>query len=360
MGRVLIAFCSFSGKSCLAPRRAAWRRSRWASQSLRDGGAIPNNPARARDRPEPRCLFALTLTAPVLAVPAPPEPTTPAARRPCCAVPMTSMARRARPAPARHHRWAAAREDRCLPPCIARGCRCNSGAQNACGDGVRVLFPDNPGLAGGPGHCVRAGPVQSPRIGAPAKVVRVTAEFREGVTNGLIYCADHPSTPGGPGRCEDEQVCFTHQCQATTNPCPERCSRWQVTVAVLPPGHWGNDGHCGAASVHWRRLRVQFRALKGSVTKGSSAARARWEPATFPLRWTPVSARRQTPTSDDPLSGHRVSVHRKESRGYLRPGSCLLSSQMTAPNKPGGPGMCAAPAGCGNASAYRLRRLRDN
>lgn len=37
--------------------------------------------------------------------------------------------------------------------------------------------------------------------------------------------------------------------------------------------------------------------------------------------------------------------------GTCTAGLVCCQSQMTAPNKPGGPGQCAAPAGCGNASA---------
>jgi hypothetical protein len=57
--------------------------------------------------------------------------------------------------------------------CAEEGCRCNSGVEAACGDGL-VCCADNPGVPGGPGHCVRDGTCQGGTGGTDAAIATST------------------------------------------------------------------------------------------------------------------------------------------------------------------------------------------
>lgn len=127
------------------------------------------------------------------------------------------------------------------PPCTRRGCRCNGGVQGAC-DGDLVCCPSNPGLAGGPGHCLPAGVCNGQ--GCTSEGCACNSGVRGACDGGLICCADDSSLPGGPGRCETEAVCHEHQCQATTNPCPSDCAAGAYCDGCCS-GHCQDDGHCG-------------------------------------------------------------------------------------------------------------------
>jgi len=127
-------------------------------------------------------------------------------------------------------------------PCSQRGCRCNGGVEGACDDGL-TCCPDNSGLPGGPGRCVREG--RCNRGACTDEGCDCHAGVAGACDDGLVCCADDPSQTGGPGRCEAEQVCFAHQCQATTNPCPSACSAGDFCHRCCS-GYCGNDGHCAA------------------------------------------------------------------------------------------------------------------
>ena len=126
--------------------------------------------------------------------------------------------------------------------CTHRGCRCRGGTQNACNSGL-VCCPDNPGVPGGPGRCMRERRCNLQDCkgeGCPCHTgVRGACE------PGLVCCSDDSSVPGGPGRCEAHDVCYEHQCQATTNPCPDTCN-WGDYCPGCCSGHCGDLGACAA------------------------------------------------------------------------------------------------------------------
>ena len=179
-------------------------------------------------------------------------------------------------------------------PCTSHGCRCNGGVQNACDDPL-ICCPDNPGVAGGPGKCVRQEHCN------PADCTGEGCACHSGVENacddGLFCCADDSSVAGGPGRCEQESVCLANQCQATTNPCPSACPAGEFCHTCCS-GYCGEDGHCGQAPCD---------GVGCECTAGVENS--------------------------------------------CPDGLVCCQSQMNAPNLPGGPGMCATPAGCGNGGA---------
>jgi hypothetical protein len=226
------------------------------------------------------------------------------------------------------------------PTCTARGCRCDSGTQHACGEGL-VCCPDNPGLAGGPGHCVRQD--RCNQQNCTGEGCSCNSGVQGACDDGLVCCADDPSTAGGPGRCEDEQVCFTHQCQATTNPCPSSCTAGKYCQACCA-GHCGQDGHCGPPPCTGFGCECNA-GVESACDEGLTCCQS------------------QTGTDNVPGGpGQCVAANAcgKDAcldigcpctagvEGTCAPGLVCCQSQMTAPNKPGGPGMCAAPAGCGN------------
>ncbi len=174
--------------------------------------------------------------------------------------------------------------------CTSQGCRCDGGTEDAC-DADLICCPDNPGIAGGPGRCVR------PQHCNPADCTGEGCSCHSGTQgacdNGLVCCADDSSVAGSPGRCEAEDVCFGHQCQATTNPCPSACSA-STFCKDCCSGYCGAGSHCGAA----------------------------------------------------PCSGVGCECTAGV-EGSCSDGLVCCQSQMTAPNAPGGPGMCATPDGCG-------------
>ncbi len=176
------------------------------------------------------------------------------------------------------------------PPCTGHGCRCNGGVQGACDDSL-VCCPDNPGVAGGPGRCVRQA------VCNPQDCTGEGCACHSGVDNacadGLFCCADDSSVAGGPGRCEQESVCLSNQCQATTNPCPSSCSAGEFCQGCCS-GYCGDEDHCGAAPCT---------GVGCECTAG---------------------------------------VENSCSEGLV-----CCQSQMNAPNVPGGPGMCATQDGCG-------------
>lgn len=178
--------------------------------------------------------------------------------------------------------------------CTGRGCRCDGGAQNACGDPL-VCCPDNPGIPGGPGKCVRQEHCN------PQNCTGQGCACHSGVEgaceDGLACCADDSSLAGGPGRCEEESVCFANQCQATTNPCPSSCTAGSYCQSCCS-GYCDGDGHCGAAPC------------------------------------TGVGCECTTGVE-----------------GSCPDGLVCCQSQMGAGNVPGGPGMCATPDGCGDGAA---------
>lgn len=176
------------------------------------------------------------------------------------------------------------------PSCTGHGCRCDTSAEDAC-DADLVCCPDNPEVPGGPGRCVRQ--VHCNLGDCTAQGCSCQSGARGGCDDGLVCCAHDSSLAGGPGRCEEEVACFTHQCQATTNPCPSNC----------PASTFCKDccsGYCGADD---RCATPKCEGIGCPCTAGVE--------------------------------------------GTCSPGLVCCQSQMTAPNKPGGPGMCAAPAGCG-------------
>lgn len=177
------------------------------------------------------------------------------------------------------------------PTCTGRGCRCNAGTENPCSNNL-VCCQDNPGLPGGPGRCAAASKCN--QVGCTGEGCFCQSGTREGCDAGLVCCAHDSSIPGGPGRCEAEDICFGQQCQATTNPCPSRCEAGAYCRDCCS-GHCGPDGHCGTP--HCEGIGCPCR---GGVDNDCSS------------------------------------------------GLVCCQSQMTAPNVPGGPGMCAAPDACGN------------
>jgi hypothetical protein len=178
------------------------------------------------------------------------------------------------------------------PPsdCTTHGCRCNGGVQNACDDGL-ICCPDNPGLAGGPGRCVQE--VHCNQGDCTSQGCSCHSGTQGACDDGLVCCAHDSSMPGGTGRCEQEDVCFTHQCQATTNPCPSACAA-STFCKECCSGYCGPEGHCA------------------------------------------------TPTCEGVGCPCTAGVE-----GTCSEGLVCCQSQMTAPNQPGGPGMCATPDGCG-------------
>ncbi|MFN8591684.1 MAG: hypothetical protein U0031_09520 [Thermomicrobiales bacterium] len=125
--------------------------------------------------------------------------------------------------------------------CTTHGCRCDGGIQHACDDPL-VCCPDNPGLPGGPGKCVRQEHCN------PQNCTGEGCSCHSGVRNacddGFVCCTDDSSLAGGPGRCEQEAICFRQQCQASTNPCPSQCGSGAFCQHCCS-GYCGSDGHCG-------------------------------------------------------------------------------------------------------------------
>ena len=175
-------------------------------------------------------------------------------------------------------------------PCTSRGCRCNSAVQGTCDDGL-TCCPDDPGLPGGPGHCVRQDNATS--RDAPARGARVTAGRKAPVTPGCLLrrrCLE----PRGAGTLRGGgYLPGPPKCQATTNPCPSSCAAGEFCHTCCS-GYCGPDDHCGAAAC------------------------------------TGVGC------------GCTAGVENSCSAGLV-----CCQSQMNAPNAPGGPGMCATPDGCG-------------
>lgn len=178
------------------------------------------------------------------------------------------------------------------PPaaCTTKGCRCDGGTDNACDAGL-VCCPDYPGVPGGPGRCVQE---------AHCNVGECTGQgcncqsgARDTCAGGLVCCAHDASMPGGTGRCEEESACFAHQCQATTNPCPSRCGA-STFCKDCCSGYCGPEGYCASPTCE---------GIGCPCTAGVE--------------------------------------------GTCSEGLVCCQSQMTAPNAPGGPGMCAAPDACG-------------
>jgi hypothetical protein len=128
-------------------------------------------------------------------------------------------------------------------PCNHHGCRCQGGVEDTCNvnNPNLVCCPDNPGLPGGPGKCVRQDKCN------PTNCTGEGCACHSGTENacddGFVCCADDSSLPGGPGRCETEEVCYGNQCQATTNPCPPSCSD-DSGCSSCCSGYCGPDGHC--------------------------------------------------------------------------------------------------------------------
>jgi hypothetical protein len=176
------------------------------------------------------------------------------------------------------------------PSCTSHGCRCNGGVENGCDSGL-ICCPDRPDLPGGPGRCVQEQRCNQTECKDEGCICQ--SGTRDACDGGLVCCAHDSSVAGGSGRCEDEIVCFSHQCQATTNPCPSSCPASNFCEDCCS-GYCGAEGHC---------------------------APARCEGIGCPCRGGV--------------------------EGDCSPGLVCCQSQMTAPNEPGGPGMCAAPEGCG-------------
>lgn len=191
------------------------------------------------------------------------------------------------------------------PPsdCTEHGCRCNGGVQNACDDGL-ICCPDNPGLAGGPGRCVQE--VHCNQGDCTSQGCACHSGTQGACDDGLVCCAHDSSMPGGTGRCEQEDVCFTHQCQATTNPCPSACSA-STFCKECCSGYCGPEGHCA------------------------------------------------TPTCEGVGCPCSAGVE-----GTCSEGLVCCQSQMTAPNQPGGPGMCATPDGCGGGDDAAAEATPDS
>jgi len=179
------------------------------------------------------------------------------------------------------------------PSCTGHGCRCDGGVEGACDDPF-ACCPDNPGVAGGPGHCIRQA------VCNPGDCTGEGCACHSGIENacddGLFCCANDSSVPGGPGRCEQESVCLGSQCQATTNPCPSSCAAGEFCHDCCS-GYCGSDDHCGAAPCT---------GVGCECTAG---------------------------------------VQNSCSEGLV-----CCQSQMNAPNVPGGPGMCATQNGCGGGA----------
>lgn len=179
------------------------------------------------------------------------------------------------------------------PPadCTGRGCRCDAGKENVC-DADLVCCPDHPGVAGGPGRCTSDAHCNAGDC--TQQGCNCHSGTRDACESGLVCCA-HDSSLGGPGRCEEEHICFAHQCQSTTNPCPARCAA-STFCKECCSGYCGAEGHCA------------------------------------------------TPTCEGIGCACTAGIE-----GACSPGLVCCQSQMTAPNAPGGPGMCAAPDACGGS-----------
>lgn len=178
--------------------------------------------------------------------------------------------------------------------CTDRGCRCNGGVQNNCDSGL-VCCPDNPGLPGGPGRCLRQGNCNPPDVGCTGEGCACHTGTLGACDGDLVCCADDASMPGGPGRCEDESVCFANQCQATTNPCPSTCAAGSYCQGCCS-GYCGDDGAC----------------------------------------------------STPPCSGVGCECTAGMQQSGCDDGLVCCQSQMGGGPMPGGPGMCATPDGCGD------------
>jgi hypothetical protein len=124
--------------------------------------------------------------------------------------------------------------------CTHHGCRCHGGVEDACNADL-VCCPDNPGLAGGPGRCVREQNCNN--TNCTGEGCACSSGVQDACDDGFVCCADDSSLPGGPGRCETEDVCFEHQCQATTNPCPSSCNADSGCTSCCS-GYCGPEGHC--------------------------------------------------------------------------------------------------------------------
>jgi hypothetical protein len=226
------------------------------------------------------------------------------------------------------------------PPCRGHGCRCNGGVSGECDDPL-VCCPDNPGLPGGPGRCVRQERCN------PANCTGEGCSCHSGVSGacdgGLACCADDSSVPGSPGRCEVEDVCFSHQCQATTNPCPSACAPGGYCRDCCS-GYCGSDDHCGAAPCSGAGCECMT-GVAGSCAEGLVCCQSQMGAGNVP------GGPGQCATQDScGGAGPCLDIGcpcTAGVEGTCAPGLVCCQSQMTAPNVPGGPGMCAAPAGCG-------------
>ncbi len=78
-------------------------------------------------------------------------------------------------------------------PCTSHGCRCNGGVQGNCDEGLSCC-PDNPGLPGGPGRCVRQDKCNLQNCTGEGCSCHSGTEGA--CDDGLICCADDASTPG--------------------------------------------------------------------------------------------------------------------------------------------------------------------
>jgi hypothetical protein len=227
--------------------------------------------------------------------------------------------------------------------CTGHGCRCDAGTENACDDPL-VCCPDDPGLPGGPGKCVRqerCNPQSCTGEGCACDSGDPNA-----CDNDLFCCADDSSLPGSPGRCEDEQACLSQQCQATTNPCPSSCPAGNYCQWCCS-GYCGDDDHCapapctgvgcectaGTADACAAGLVCCQDQTGGPTGPGGAGKCATQEDCNGP-----------TPCLDVGCSC-TAGVE-----GSCGPGLVCCQSQMTAPNYPGGPGMCATHDGCGGTA----------
>lgn len=176
------------------------------------------------------------------------------------------------------------------PTCIERGCRCDGSVEGACADGL-VCCSDDPAVPYGPGHCVRRDACH--RESCSGEGCACNSGDRHACDEGMICCAGDPSLAESPGRCEDEVICLRHQCQATANPCPSNCATDDYCQTCCS-GYCGADGRCAPP-----RCNQVGCPCRGGVDSDCAA------------------------------------------------GLVCCQSQMTAPNYPGGPGMCATRDGCG-------------
>ena len=183
-----------------------------------------------------------------------------------------------------------------ITPCTGEGCRCNGGVQGACDSGL-TCCADNPGVPGGPGHCIAEDATCNGQ-NCTGKGCTCHSGTQGACDDGLICCSDDSSQPGGPGRCEAEDVCRENACQATTNPCPSTCSPDSHCDGCCS-GYCLSDGHCGSEA----------------------------------------------------CTGIGCECHEGMQGSRCDEGLVCCQSQMGGDPTPGAPGMCAAADACGNGGA---------